>query len=235
MLRRCTQRIARARGAAASGSGATAASGPFDPYKILGIPHSATAEEAKKAYHKLALRFHPDGGGEGSKERFQAVQEAHEAIKNGWTPAAAQADSGAENTSGPWSAKYSTYVYEEPGSTDDNYVSSNPSLERYLQLFMLACFAFVMIRFIIHFANRGHSGPSPPGGQGEGPDITGIMHTTTPGNNTGMGSYPGPNAQRVSIHAEDDAEWQRTRDRGAANNSTGGVYRFRQDDSSGRN
>jgi DnaJ like chaperone protein len=57
-------------------------------YKILGIESSATDEEVKKAYRKMAVTFHPDkvaSMGEeyqkGAKEKFQNIQEAYEGIK----------------------------------------------------------------------------------------------------------------------------------------------------------
>jgi DnaJ like chaperone protein len=57
-------------------------------YKILGIEESASDEEVKKAYRKMATTFHPDKvasmGDEyqkGAKEKFQKIQEAYEAIK----------------------------------------------------------------------------------------------------------------------------------------------------------
>lgn len=57
-------------------------------YKILGIESSATDEEVKKAYRKMAIAFHPDkvaAMGEeyqkGAKEKFQQIQDAYEAIK----------------------------------------------------------------------------------------------------------------------------------------------------------
>jgi DnaJ like chaperone protein len=57
-------------------------------YKILEIAPSATDEEIKKAYRKMAVKFHPDKvshlGEEiqkDAKEKFQKVQAAYEAIK----------------------------------------------------------------------------------------------------------------------------------------------------------
>ncbi len=57
-------------------------------YQILEIEVSVTDEEVKKAYRKMAVKFHPDKvaalGEEvqkGAKEKFQKVQEAYENIK----------------------------------------------------------------------------------------------------------------------------------------------------------
>lgn len=57
-------------------------------YKILGIEESATDEEVKRAYRKMAVKFHPDKVAQmgeefqkGAKEKFQKIQEAYEAIK----------------------------------------------------------------------------------------------------------------------------------------------------------
>lgn len=57
-------------------------------YKILGIEKSTTDEEVKKAYRKMAVKFHPDKVAQmgveyqtGAKEKFQKVQDAYEAIK----------------------------------------------------------------------------------------------------------------------------------------------------------
>lgn len=46
-----------------------------DYYKILGVDRSATDDEIKKAYRRLASQHHPDKGGD--KARFQEVQEAY--------------------------------------------------------------------------------------------------------------------------------------------------------------
>ena len=63
-------------------------SGTLNPYKVLEITETSTDSEVKKAYRKLAIKFHPDkigDLGEGprklAKERFLQVQGAYEQIK----------------------------------------------------------------------------------------------------------------------------------------------------------
>ena len=57
-------------------------------YKVLGIDETATDDEVKKAYRKMAIKFHPDKVAQmgeeyqkGAKEKFQNIQESYEAIK----------------------------------------------------------------------------------------------------------------------------------------------------------
>lgn len=57
-------------------------------YKILEIDKSASDDEVKKAYRKMAKKYHPDklqGLGEehlkGAQEKFQSIQAAYESIK----------------------------------------------------------------------------------------------------------------------------------------------------------
>jgi molecular chaperone DnaJ len=53
-----------------------------DYYKILGVPESASAEEVKKAYRKLAKQFHPDANQNDPKaaDRFKEVGEAYSVL-----------------------------------------------------------------------------------------------------------------------------------------------------------
>ena len=51
-----------------------------DYYKILGIAKGASEEDVKKAYRKLAHKYHPDKGGEAS--RFKEISEAYQILSN---------------------------------------------------------------------------------------------------------------------------------------------------------
>jgi molecular chaperone DnaJ len=53
-----------------------------DFYKTLGVSEKASADELKKAYRKLAKRYHPDvtGGDKGKEAKFKEVSEAYETL-----------------------------------------------------------------------------------------------------------------------------------------------------------
>lgn len=55
-----------------------------DYYKILGIKKDATADQIKKAYRKLALKFHPDRnqGDKASEDKFKEIAEAYEVLSD---------------------------------------------------------------------------------------------------------------------------------------------------------
>jgi len=53
-------------------------------YDVLGVPETATAEEIKKAYRKLAQTHHPDAnpGDEQAEERFKEISEAYATLSD---------------------------------------------------------------------------------------------------------------------------------------------------------
>jgi molecular chaperone DnaJ len=53
-----------------------------DYYEILGVPKGSTADEIKKAYRQLALKYHPDRNPDdkGAEEKFKELGEAYDAL-----------------------------------------------------------------------------------------------------------------------------------------------------------
>ena len=52
-----------------------------DYYEILGVPKTATEDEIKRAYRKLAHQYHPDKNG-GDDKRFKEINGAYQVLGN---------------------------------------------------------------------------------------------------------------------------------------------------------
>ncbi|MBP5643594.1 MAG: J domain-containing protein [Bacteroidales bacterium] len=55
-----------------------------DYYKVLGVDRSAKQDEIKKAYRKLAVKYHPDKnpGDKAAEEKFKEISEAYQVLGN---------------------------------------------------------------------------------------------------------------------------------------------------------
>ena len=52
-----------------------------DYYKILGLSEDASEDDVRKAYRKMAFKFHPDRNkSSGAEEKFKEIAEAYEKL-----------------------------------------------------------------------------------------------------------------------------------------------------------
>jgi curved DNA-binding protein CbpA len=55
-----------------------------DYYQILGVERSASADDIRKAYRKLAMKYHPDRnpGNKQAEEKFKEMNEAYQVLSD---------------------------------------------------------------------------------------------------------------------------------------------------------
>lgn len=104
----------------------------IDYYKTLGVDKSATADDIKKAYRKLARKWHPDlnPNDDAAHKKFQEINEANEVLSDAekrkkydqygknWKNAEAYEKAGA---SGGYGGNRGQYTYQDFGGNDFDF------------------------------------------------------------------------------------------------------------------
>jgi len=91
-----------------------------DYYKIIGVDKNASEDEIKKAYRKLALKYHPDRtkGDKGSEAKFKEAAEAYEVLSD--SDKRARYDRyGEEGLKGAFSGRGGGFAWEDFSHVND--------------------------------------------------------------------------------------------------------------------
>ena len=93
------------------------------PYEVLGVPMSASDDQIKAAYRKLAKKYHPDlnGGSKAAEEKMKEINEAYNLLikHKGQTQQAGGTYGGYGQSGQYWGAGGQQYSYQGTGSTFD--------------------------------------------------------------------------------------------------------------------
>ncbi|MGN0465535.1 MAG: J domain-containing protein [Lachnospiraceae bacterium] len=98
----------------------------MDPYKILGVPETASDEEIKKAYRRLSKKYHPDANinnpnKDEAERKFKEVQSAYETIMKIRSGRGQNTGYGGQSNGYDQSRAYSNTQREYEDERDGNY------------------------------------------------------------------------------------------------------------------
>jgi curved DNA-binding protein CbpA len=109
---------------------------PQDPYVVLGVSRQASAEEIARAYRRAARSSHPDSSGVESAERFRAVTDAYDELRDPGRRALRDRSRSADPLSG--SARYaapgSQHVVLGPQTPADTEDAQRADVEEMLRV-----------------------------------------------------------------------------------------------------
>lgn len=112
-----------------------------DFYKILGLVKGATEDEIKKAYRKMALKYHPDKNkSPGSEEKFKEIAEAYEVLSDKkrrgvydqFGEEGLKTNNGQGNTNGD--ANFNSHFHGDPRQTFQQFFGTSNPFESFFNM-----------------------------------------------------------------------------------------------------